>query len=204
MAGNFDGHAEEGELERYSMKSLPEAEAERLEEHLLVCEPCRQRLTETDRYVSAMRRASAQVSQKPRQSFSLAAASWPVWLAAAAAVVMALIAIQKLRPWDAAVPPVAVDLSVMRGPVAVALAPAGKPLELRLDVAGLPAAPAWRIELVNAEGADVWRGPASRTDTAAVVGVPSQSPGTYFVRLYSGEGAMVREYGLELRALPPQ
>jgi hypothetical protein len=48
-------HAAEDDLELYAMRSLPAPESERLEEHLLVCVGCQDRLTATDQYVAAMR-----------------------------------------------------------------------------------------------------------------------------------------------------
>ena len=57
MARDLNRHPDEDELEKYSMGDLREAEAAGFEEHLLPCEPCQQRLAETDVYVAAMRRA---------------------------------------------------------------------------------------------------------------------------------------------------
>jgi anti-sigma factor RsiW len=44
MAAKSDGHFDE--------------EAEQIEEHLLICEACRRRVAESDKYVAAMRRAA--------------------------------------------------------------------------------------------------------------------------------------------------
>jgi anti-sigma factor RsiW len=54
-------HATEEGLERYSMGTLSEAEAEVLEEDLLVCTACQERLTETDRYVRAVRETASKL-----------------------------------------------------------------------------------------------------------------------------------------------
>ena len=53
----FVEHATDDTLERHSMRSLPAPESDRLEEHLLVCQSCRDRLTATDEYVAAMKAA---------------------------------------------------------------------------------------------------------------------------------------------------
>ena len=52
-------HATEDDLERYAMRTLPAPEVESLEEHLLICAECRDRLTATDQFVAAMKAAAA-------------------------------------------------------------------------------------------------------------------------------------------------
>jgi anti-sigma factor RsiW len=54
-------HISDDDLERYAMLMLGEAEIGRLEEHLLICPECRERLEETERYVVAMRAAAAKI-----------------------------------------------------------------------------------------------------------------------------------------------
>ena len=52
-------HPDEG-LERHSMETLPESKVGPLEEHLLICEVCEQRLEATDEFVATMRRTLIQ------------------------------------------------------------------------------------------------------------------------------------------------
>ena len=54
-------HATDDTLERYSMRTLPAPEVESLEEHLLICSECRDRLESTEQYVAAMRAAAAKI-----------------------------------------------------------------------------------------------------------------------------------------------
>ena len=55
-------HISEEVLEQYAMRTLPEsAELGRLEEHLLICSECRNRLQMMDDYVAAMRSAAAKL-----------------------------------------------------------------------------------------------------------------------------------------------
>jgi uncharacterized CHY-type Zn-finger protein len=56
-------HAADDTLERYAMRTLPAPEVESLEEHLLICGGCRDRLTAADEYVSATRAAAAKIRQ---------------------------------------------------------------------------------------------------------------------------------------------
>ena len=52
-------HISDDDLERYALEPLPEAELAPLEEHLLICSECRNRLEATEQYVMAMRAAAA-------------------------------------------------------------------------------------------------------------------------------------------------
>ena len=56
-----DPHVDADELERYSLGDSEEASAARIEEHLLVCDACRERLTQVDEYHRAMREAAAKL-----------------------------------------------------------------------------------------------------------------------------------------------
>jgi len=49
------------DCEHYALGILPKRKMERLEEHLLICERCRNRVAEYDQYVAAMRRAALKV-----------------------------------------------------------------------------------------------------------------------------------------------
>lgn len=52
-------HIDDDALEAYSLGRLADADAAPVEEHLLVCAECRDRLAEWDEYVRAMRSACA-------------------------------------------------------------------------------------------------------------------------------------------------
>ena len=54
---NSDNHADEDSLERYSLGRFREDGADPLEEHLLTCQACRDRLGHLDRYHRAIRSA---------------------------------------------------------------------------------------------------------------------------------------------------
>jgi predicted anti-sigma-YlaC factor YlaD len=55
-------HVSKDDLENYAMRTLPAPESERLEEHLLICSACRDRLESTEQYVEAMK-AAAKIRQ---------------------------------------------------------------------------------------------------------------------------------------------
>src|SRR3989442_12557576 len=60
-------HPEDLQLEQYSMGTLPEQAAGPLEEHLLVCELCQDRLLKMDTYVNAMRSVSPRWREESRR-----------------------------------------------------------------------------------------------------------------------------------------
>ena len=55
----FEPHVSSDELEAYSLGLSSDADVERVEEHLLICETCQSELALTDQYVQAMKKAAA-------------------------------------------------------------------------------------------------------------------------------------------------
>jgi hypothetical protein len=188
VMGDAQGHISAEDIERYSMGDTSEEEVSRIEEHLLVCETCQNRVTESDGYVSAMRTAATQLRSSPRRR------KLPRWIpllaAAALVIVAATFALRLVRA--PAEPAVIVNLEATRGAGIEARAPAGRRLDLALNLAGLASAPYYRIEMVDRLGTPVWQG------TTAQAHVPPRATGAYFIRVYSPAGELLREYGLEI------
>jgi len=184
-------HMDTEELERYSIGRVSEEEAARVEEHLLVCESCRQSLDEIDAYVTAMSRATTESLQPefmPRWSLV------PLLAAVACLVVLLSFAVR----WPGSQrPPPAVTLVATRSNGSDASFPAGRPLSLRPDLTGLAPSPSYRVEMVDDIGRHIWSG--KLTPPQDSVTVPPQSAGTYFVRIYSASGELLREYGLQIK-----
>jgi anti-sigma factor RsiW len=85
-------HADEEQLERHSLGALDETDVERVEEHLLTCEICRDRLQEADVYNAAMRGAARSLRLEAQLRARQPARSWfPLW-SDALAVGLALLA----------------------------------------------------------------------------------------------------------------
>ena len=59
-------HIQEELLERYSLGKLAEDESASLEEHLLICHSCQDRLAETDEFVRTIRAAVPKLAAKPQ------------------------------------------------------------------------------------------------------------------------------------------
>lgn len=186
--GDAQGHISAEDIERYSMGDISEEEVSRIEEHLLVCETCQNRVAESDAYVSAMRTAGARLRSSPR---TRKVPRWIPLLAAAALVVVGVTVSLRLARGPAG-PAVPLNLEAMRGAGVEAHAPAGRRLDLELDLAGLASAPYYRLEMVDRLGNLVWQG------TTTQAHVPPMVAGAYFVRVYSPAGELLREYGLEI------
>ena len=153
----FPTHPSEEILEEYVFHRLPEPLTAQVEEHLLICQSCQDTITDTDQFVAALKAASSQPAP---------ATVRPGWLDARtslapilALVVLALVVVWN-HPQDASTP-VAVSLSSLRGTNPLSPAPAGKPLQLSIDVPDLLSGGEYGVEVVDAAGGPVWKGTVS-------------------------------------------
>lgn len=203
MTHGINRHLDDDALEQYSMGNLPESKVGYFEEHLLVCEPCRLRLDETDIYVASMRSAAAefQSQQRPVQ-VEPERGSWG-WLRLIPAMAALAVLVAVIGWWpgssDLAGAPFAISLEATRGAADAVSVPADTRLLVRLDLAGLPVLPVYRLEMVNARGATIWQGTATAHEAKAESQIPQTKAGAYFVRVYSPEGELLREFGLKTR-----
>ncbi len=206
-------HALEEDLERYSMATLPEAEAAILEEHLLICPLCQERLTESDAYVRAMRSAASKLRTGDASSWrsrlelvrTALATSKLAWSGAAAIclILLSLVSVYWRSPRTGNSPPVAVILQTVRGAdrLAGANAPMNSPLALEADLSGLPIVTALRLEVVDAKGVLVQRVDLKPEGGRLLAKVPGGLPrGRYWVRLHASEPEheLLREYALQV------
>jgi hypothetical protein len=194
-------HALEENLERYSMATLPEAEAETLEEHLLICPLCQERLTESDDYLRAMRSAASTL--RAENSSSWRGRLELVWACAAAISLILLLVASGYwhSPRIMNSPPVAVALQTVRGAdgLAGAKAPMNSPLTLEADLSGLPVVAAFRLEVVDAQGGVVQRVDLKPVGGRLLAKVPGGLVrGRYWVRLHTPgpDHELLREYAL--------
>jgi hypothetical protein len=193
------GHPSEDVLESYIFHRLPEVEEARLEEHLLICEPCQDALASLDEYVSLMKSATAGPRPVAHRRWTASHSRGLAWAGAVAAVCLVGI----LGPWRKNAPnvPTPVTLSSFRGSerVSMARAPAGVPLDLGIETDYLEGAGSWRIEIVDAAGRSAWNGsPTSATPGRMVARVAKDlDAGQYWVRVY-GSAGLLQEFGLRL------
>jgi len=200
-----DDHIGEESLESYAMGSLSEPLAAELEEHLLICSACQDKLKEIDGYVAAMRGAAARLDREDESrktfwtrvsgAFTVRRLAWSMALIALALAGVALRLSLKPPPLSE---PFAVVLETRRGAEAQH-APAGRSLDLSLDSTGLPDFPTYQLEIVDASGAvqaqSSAKGSEGRVKTSLAKGLRS---GNYFIRLYSPSRDLLREYGLQI------
>jgi hypothetical protein len=227
ILGKAPVHPTEELLEEYGFGRVREPALAALEEHLLVCSLCQTRLEELDEYAALLkavlsrREGGNQASPAPSRPWSSRPWSSRPWLAppripGAAALLLAallVILVSTTIAWHAQpVPPAAtVQLAALRGGESGGLsqAPSDRPLDLTVDSANLPPAPAYRLELVNQSGRKIWSGQAALTGTRLWAHVASGlPPGVYWIRLYSSpiytsqnqtaQNQLLREFGMRL------
>ncbi|MBL0159155.1 MAG: zf-HC2 domain-containing protein [Bryobacterales bacterium] len=210
----------EHELEEFLFNRLSGVTREVIEEHLLVCPNCQDRVEAEAIYSQAFQDAAKQVEAEDftRAMGSVTAEPQAGWresllagwtalfgkrtilaLAGAGVVTAALFYSTALRrPGQEAT----VELSLARGEAAAgALAPVGRALTLSADVSQLPVLPNWQVEVVDATGrleqsAQV-AAAGGRLSWVVKDGLPA---GRHWVRLRApGGGSLVREYGVVVR-----
>lgn len=188
-------HVPDEELERYSLAGAAGEEFAQLEEHLLICEPCRARLEEYDLISRSMAGAAAQWRSEHRSEPK----GWPLARLLLPTAAVLLVVLGALWIYHAGVekhmPAVAIALSATRGAATGAHAPALRPLDLQPDLTGVAPSLHYDLEVVDQVGGKVAR---VQTDGRTPSRIPGLQAGMYFVRLYSPAGDLLREYALSV------
>jgi hypothetical protein len=186
-----NNHPDADTFENYAFDRLSESEAEGFEEHLLICEKCQSTLAQTSDYIRLMKAATAAYISEdrgspPRIRIREKGLRWN----AAAAAALLLTCLTALLSWRTPLgEPKTIVLDAYRGE-AVSEAPAGQPLDLKIDLKDVPPAAGYRVEIVDATGRRVWSGGTPARVTKGL------SPGVYWVRLSTDTGEPLREFGL--------
>jgi hypothetical protein len=197
-------HPSEDALERFLLKMSSEEELEDLETHILVCEPCIERLENLQIQIAAARLAlqsleAKRYSKSPTQTSS----SWKSWFTipklsfAATSAVAVMGAILFSIPRD-------VTITSDRG-TETAIVSEGRPLHMHLNAAGLNPGTI-KVELADSNGSILWQGiSVVRDDTIDVTLPRIIQSGSHFVRLYSQTGtesSLLREFALNAQWTP--
>lgn len=187
-------HPDEEVLEAYVLHRLPEALTAPVEEHLLICHRCQDAVAAIDQFVASLKfagRPSVPAAASPILSGFRSMA--PI---AAALVLSALVVVWKY-PHEAAVSPVTVTLSSLRAAHPPSPAPAGKPLNLSIELPDLKSEKYYRVEVVDAAGSLAWQGPVTESDGRLIATISRPlGDGVYWVRLYGANSELLREFGL--------
>jgi hypothetical protein len=190
-------HVDAEDLERYSMGTSPPEATPLIEEHLLTCDGCRNRLRETDVYVRAMATSSEQIrrEEKAAKRREWRIPAWfPVMVTVACGIVLVVATPRFTRSPG---PAVAVSLTALRSGSAGNSAPPGRELMLHPDLTGLAENSSYRLEIVNQTGHTVRQGKLTRAQNG--IQVRGLGAGLYFVRVYLPAGELLREYGLRIQ-----
>src|SRR5690242_9669200 len=186
-------------LELYALQRLSLPEAEAIEEHLLLCPSCVQRLEDIGAFAITMREG-LKGAREDAESRSLL---WFRWLqprfAMPGALALALLGLAIYTAANRSVrvaPVAALELTSLRGGMPTVVM--AREIDLTLTDAP-PAGGPFQVEVVNAGGARVWRGAPEAAATGIKARVSARlSPGDYFVRLFSATGQLLHEYGFHL------
>jgi hypothetical protein len=224
-APNFGPHLPEELLEKYAFGRLPQSELPGVEEHLLVCEYCRERLESEDNFAQAMHVLAKVPEQPGKRSAIDRIKSWvsqaPGILSrpSALAATLAVILVAGFALWHLALRPdgnplgnplgnrssETITLAALRGggEAGMAHASAGRALDLSIDLQEIaefsPQAGNYRLEVVDTAGAPLWTGAASAAAGKLGARVDRRlTTGMYWVRLYSPTGKLLREFGLQV------
>jgi hypothetical protein len=195
-----NSHISEEMLERFALKQLTDEQSAPIEDHLLVCHHCQDHLEQVDNYVQTMKLALlAPAAVSPIRRFLPQRQMVLAWAGAIAIIVM-VVAVPMRRSEKGQSE---VTLTAHRGgdTLPIAHARAGTGLLLQVDVTEVVKADGYWLELVDADGQQVWRASAYPNHNRLAVLVPNKlSTGKYWVRLFdrSQPPAVIREYGLEL------
>jgi hypothetical protein len=198
------GHPTPETLEEYSFQRLSEADTEGVEEHLLVCGECQCALAEIDEYIVLMKAATAR-PKKPVVWYGAArtrAAALPGWSYATGGIALATAVVLAIALWPASStgPAQSVELLALRGgEQTINHVRAGHPLDLKMDLSGLPEhATRYRVEVVTVAGVPDWSGEIGDPESKAAVHLAQGlRSGMYWVRLFSHD-ELLREFELRV------
>lgn len=189
------GHIQDDLIERYSMDRLTEPELSEVEEHLLTCTQCQERVEAEDRFTRAARAALS----RPESAVSEPKPSWqPMrnrWLGLAFAGALALLMYFLLPTRTRTTQSQTVQLMAVRGTGDAGRARTGIPLLLELDTASLQPG-AYSANVTDAAGNSIWKKDVTVSGSRLDVRVDaSLTAGKYWVHLYNGSD-LIREFSL--------
>jgi hypothetical protein len=193
-----DAHIDDEQLELYALGRTPEEPLPAIEEHLLVCEDCQNRLAQADEFAALFHAAATQPEARPQPR------RWLIWgrlgavgMAAAAMAGVIFVASERGRESGA---PLLVEMRAMRGPEAPAQIDGGRAATLLLDIDAAGGAEGYSAQIVDGAGAEAAKPRVYAKDGRLAVTISRLRKGTYWVRIFrSNASDPVVEYGLQAR-----
>ncbi|HYP14278.1 MAG TPA: zf-HC2 domain-containing protein [Bryobacteraceae bacterium] len=205
MVNSSHTHIEDELLELYAMKKLTESESEPVEEHLLVCHGCQDRLAETENFISTFRAAAEKLNHEPaREPLS---ERWfgrffkmPKLMLVPALAGIAAIAVM-VRISDVNQSPQIAELQSLRSGESTISVEAGRPVQLKLGAEGLSSQKNFTIHVVDSAGKLLWSRDAVWSSGWLTATIDKKlGAGGFWVRLFDAEqNKQVREYRLVVR-----
>jgi hypothetical protein len=197
-------HPSPDELENCLLDRSSEEERQIVEEHLLVCDVCRDVLQ--DIHATTLARNWALEDLESDQSapsrkwvrFAIPARAY----AGCAAALIALVSWTYIAQTGSPVVESRVSLTATRsgGASQSDFAVAGSRVTLNLDTTSLPSSGRYLIEVVDLAGTRVWDGEAAARNPTLTVRLPKPiSAGRYWVRLNDLKGTALREFELRVQ-----
>jgi len=204
----------ESELDDFLHDRLSGTTRESVEEHILICQSCLDRVEEEEAFAASFRTAARRIEAEDlKAAYAGPRPGWParLWarirrpsraestlVLAFAAVMVTLVVVPALRTG----PVMDVTLVAERGLASRLSAPAesGRPLRLNLDATGLPQA-TLRVELAGPGNEIVLNSTAPATEGVLRWDLGrSLSAGSYWVRLYQqNPNTLLREFALTVK-----
>ena len=190
-------HIREDLLERYAMSTLDEEAIAGIEEHLLECALCQDRLASADEFLAVFRAAAMQLDASTPQPERIRPRLPFLWAAAAAALVLMAVLISR-DPGATLLAPPSVVMQSQRGPEAGARVASSRPFLLVFDIAR-PATPAaCEIEIVNSVGKETLKTGAEVRGGRLTASIARLPRGSYWVRVFRKQETrdLIAEYAL--------
>lgn len=197
-------HPHEEALERFLLGHCNADEIAKIETHAMACVPCVDRLESLEQFIQAAKLAlrAFQCEEPVRASNPLSSrVSWFTWLtfprlslAGAALTTLTLAVLFVYSPRE-------IDLVANRGDETV-VAPAWRPLHLRLDAKDLSAGNA-AVHIPDEQGSEIWQGNATVQNNAVDVNIGLLTiSGQYLVRVSNSlDQQLLREYSMRVKPL---
>lgn len=185
-------HSTDDQLEYYSLGRLSETEIPVLEEHLMVCAVCQERLDGIENFALGMRQVLCEPAPQAAGFFDFLRRPAFAFSFSFAAVAVLAIAVFAINGRTKFAPAASLQLTAMRGEMPVS----GPARETDLTLMDVPQSGGpFRVEVVDATGKLQWTGPGG----VSVKVQRGLAPGDYFVRLYGADNRVVHEYGFRVR-----
>jgi len=205
----------DNEIEDFLFDRLSGVTREVIEEHLLACGSCLNRIEKEEAFIASFRAAATEIesedlkaayhgrpAEPPKRWLGFWKSRWLAWTFAGVFAVLLGGGVYFSRS-HTPLTEAQIALHVERGAgLSEATALAGQPLRLVPDLTGLPQLPAFTFSLVDSVGRPVHSEQVSPASGRVEVPLPRGLPsGSYWVRLSTPAPAseLLREYGLRIR-----